>query len=419
MHTIKKFSANSIKEFFLLVTSFFLWPFSSLVMSLLLYKKKWSRHLFVLFCFYFGYTFIIPVTGGDSEFYNSVLSDYFNSQISFKNFVEGLFTIETQQTDLYQPIVTWIVSRFTDNYHVLFAVFGLVFGIFYSKILWFIFDRINYKISGFAIVLFLMLLLINPIWNINGVRMWTALEVCVYGALLFFYKNKKGGIFYMILSVVFHISFFIPLVFFVLYMLLPKSKGNFLFYLYVGSILLSSLPLNFLNGIAEYFPDIIRFKLESYTDDNFASNAKEDFESSSYFIRLAIFSLNFSMIIIVFFVRFYFIKKVKDDFITLNFFNFIIFTLIWTNIFSMVPSGGRFLSFSYIILMSFVLINLTKIRLNNKFLYFKALILPLFGAFFVYNFRNFLDYQCFSLFFGNILTFNLFSEPESIIHYLK
>ena len=419
MLTVKKYSANSIKEFFLLVVSFFLLPFSSLVMSLLLYKKKWSRHLFVLFCFYFGYTFIIPVTGGDSAFYNSVLVDYFNSQISFKNFIEGLFTIETQQTDLYQPFVTWIVSRFTDDYHVLFAVFGLVFGIFYSKILWFIFDRISYKISGFAIILFLMLLLINPIWNINGVRMWTALEVYVYGVLLFFFKNKKKGIFYMILSVVFHISFFIPLVFFVLYLILPKNKGNFLFYLYVGSILLSNLPLNFLNGIAGYFPDIIRFKLESYTDANFASNAKEDFESSSFFIRFAVFSLNFSMILIVFFIRFYFIKKVRVDFTTLNFYHFIIFSLIWTNIFSMVPSGGRFLSFSYIILIFFVLINLIEIRSNNQFFYLKNLVIPLFGAFFVYNFRNFLDYQCFSLFFGNILTLNLFSEPEPIIHYLK
>jgi hypothetical protein len=419
MLTIKKYSTNSIKEFFLLVVSFFLLPFSSLVMSLLLYKKKWSRHLFVLFCFYFGYTFIIPVTGGDSAFYNSVLLDYFNSQISFKSFVDGLFTIETQQTDLYQPFVTWIVSRFTDDYHVLFAVFGLVFGIFYSKILWFIFDRISYKISGFAIILFLMLLLLNPIWNINGVRMWTALEVYVYGVLLFFFKNKKRGILYMLLSVVFHISFFIPLVFFALYLSLPKGKGNFLFYLYVGSILLSNLPLNFLNGIAEYFPDIIRFKLESYTNADYAVNVKEDFESSSFFIRLAIFSLNFSMILIVFFMRFYFIKKVKVDLITLNFFNFIIFSLIWTNIFSIVPSGGRFLSFSYILIMFFMLMNLTKMQSNNQFAYLKMLIIPLFGAFFVYNFRNFLEYQGFSLFFGNFFTFNLFSEPEPIIHYIK
>lgn len=419
MLTNKKYSVNSIKEFFLLVVSFFVLPFSSLVMSLLLYKKKWSRHLFVLFCFYFGYTFVIPATGGDSAFYNSVLSDYFSSQISFKSFVDGLFTVETQQTDLYQPFVTWIVSRFTDDYHVLFAVFGLVFGIFYSKILWFIFDRISYKISGFAIVLFLMLLLINPIWNINGVRMWTALEVYVYGVLLFFFKSKKRGLFYMVLSVVFHISFFIPLVFFVLYSLLPKGKGNFLFYLYCGSILLSNLPLNLLNGIAEHFPDIIRLKLESYTNADYAVDVKENFESSSFFIRLAVFSLNFSMILSVFFLRFYCIKSLKDDFKSLNFFNFILFSLIWTNVFSIIPSGGRFLSFSYILIICFMLINLTEIRSNNQFGYLKMLIIPLFGAFFVYNFRVFLDYQSFSLFYGNFFTSNLFLEQNPIIDYLK
>ena len=379
MLTIKKYSVNSIKEFFLLVVSFFVLPFSSLVMSLLLYKKKWSRHLFVLFCFYFGYTFVIPATGGDSAFYNSVLSDYFNSQILFKSFVDGLFTVETQQTDLYQPFVTWIVSRFTDDYHVLFAVFGLVFGIFYSKILWFIFDRISYKISGFAIVLFLMLLLINPIWNING----------------------------------------IPLFFFVLYSLLPKGKGNFLFYLYCGSILLSNLPLNLLNGIAEYFPDIIRLKLESYTNADYAVDVKENFESSSFFIRLAVFSLNFSMILSVFFLRFYGIKSLKDDFKSVNFFNFILFSLIWTNVFSIIPSGGRFLSFSYILIICFMLINLTEIRSNNQFGYLKMLIIPLFGAFFVYNFRVFLDYQSFSLFYGNFFTSNLFLEQNPIIDYLK
>lgn len=294
MESEKSFSTNSIKEFIVLSIASFILPFLGLVMSLFFYKRKWSKHLFVLFCTYFGYTFIIPSSKlldspYDSEFYATVLVDYYNTQISFNIFLNGLFTIETSQTDLYQPFVTWFVSRFTDNYNVLFAIFGLIFGLFYSRILWFILDRLNYKITGFALTLLLMIMLINPIWNINGVRMWTAMEVYIYGVILFFFQNKKKGMLFMFLSILFHLSFLIPFVFFLLFWLIPNGKRTVLFYLYLGTLFITNLPISFLNEISLFFPDFIGNRMAAYTNAAYALTVKENLEKHKFFYQASSF----------------------------------------------------------------------------------------------------------------------------------
>ncbi|PVX46592.1 EpsG-like putative glucosyltransferase [Flavobacterium sp. 103] len=424
MESEKSFSTNSIKEFIVLSIASFILPFLGLVMSLFFYKRKWSKHLFVLFCTYFGYTFIIPSSKlldspYDSEFYATVLVDYYNTQISFNIFLNGLFTIETSQTDLYQPFVTWFVSRFTDNYNVLFAIFGLIFGLFYSRILWFILDRLNYKITGFALTLLLMIMLINPIWNINGVRMWTAMEVYIYGVILFFFQNKKKGMLFMFLSILFHLSFLIPFVFFLLFWLIPNGKRTVLFYLYLGTLFITNLPISFLNEISLFFPDFIGNRMAAYTNAAYALTVKENLENTSFFIKLALFSLKFSSALIVVIVYANFPRIIRSDVENSKFFDFILFTFIWTNVFSIIPSGGRFLSLSYIILFFFVVINLKELHFYKKIKYLKIVLEPLFFVYFVYSFRTLLDFQGFYLFFGNFFKSTLIFEATPIINLLK
>ena len=419
----KKISINSVKELIILSILSFIMPFSALFTSLLFYKKSWSRYLFVFFCTYFGYTFIIPSSKlldspFDSEFYANVLVDYYNSQISFNSFLDGLFTIETSQTDLYQPFVTWLISRFTDNYHVLFAIFGFFFGWFYSKILWFILDRKKFKFTFFSLSLILMVLLINPLWNINGVRMWTGMEVYIYGVILYFSKNKSKGFLYMMLSVIFHFSFVIPFFFFLFYLLLPKNKIGFVFFIYLISLLITNLPLEFLFNTYHFFPDFIANRIISYTNYDTIVNVKENYSNTSFFIKLAMFSIKSISFL---FLVYYFIqlKKInRSEMINSKLYYFILYTFIWTNIFSIVPSGGRFLTFSFILLFIFVLMNLDWFYYNIKYR-LKFLIIVFMFSYFVYSFRTAMEYQGFPLVFGNFANSNLFFESVPLIDYFK
>lgn len=419
-----KYSLNSIREFLVLSIIAFVFPFTAFFTSLLFYKKSWSKYLFVFFCTYFGYTFIIPSSKlldspFDSEFYANVLLDYYNTQISFQNFLNGLFTIETSQTDLYQPFVTWILSRFTDNYHILFAIFGFFFGWFYTKILWFILDKINFNFTFFSFALILMVLLLNPLWNINGVRMWTGLEVYLYGVILYFHSSKRTGYFYMILSVIFHFSFIIPIVFFLIYSLIPKKKIEVIFYLYLISLLITNLPIEVLFNSYHFFPDFIANRIITYTSYETVINVSEKNQNTSFFIKAALFSIKLVSLIFLM-ISF---KHYKKNHVTLyetkKFLFFILFTFVWTNIFSIVPSGGRFLTFSYIVLLIFVLLNLGNVQFSNNIVKYKNIILPLFFVYIIYSIRTSMDFQGLPLIFGNFINSNLFFESTPYINFFK
>jgi hypothetical protein len=115
-----------------------------------------------------------------------------------------------------------IVSRFTDNYRFLFAIFGVTIGFFYSRTLWFFIDRFpgNVKVINFVFIIFAAFIL-NPGSAINGVRMYTAFYIFTYAALLFL---EKPRIKYLVLagcSVLVHFSFVYP---FLLLLAVPLAE---------------------------------------------------------------------------------------------------------------------------------------------------------------------------------------------------
>ena len=43
---------------------------------------------------------------------------------------------ERDSIDFVEPLISTIVSSFTSNYKILFAIYGLIFGFFYSRNIW-------------------------------------------------------------------------------------------------------------------------------------------------------------------------------------------------------------------------------------------------------------------------------------------
>ncbi len=264
-----------------------------------------------------------------------------------------------------------------------------------------------------------MVLLINPLWNINGVRMWTGMEVYIYGVILYFSKNKSKGFFYMLLSILFHISFVIPFVFFLIYWLLPKKNISFLFYFYLGTLFITNLPISVLNNTSKLFPDFLANRIVGYTSVDYVMNIKENYENTSFFIKLALFSIKTISALFIIFLYMFFFDKTKVKIENIKFYYFIVYTFIWTNIFSIVPSGGRFLTFSYIILFLFILLNFGNYQFSKKLAKLKFVITPMLLTYFIYSFRTSLDFQGFPLFFGNFIDSNLFFESIPFINLLK
>jgi hypothetical protein len=173
-----------------------IWPLGAFLSTLSNYRTVTAKFVFWIFCVYIGLTFVVPINtegAADSARYASELAVFHSMPFSFQNLWDSFYN-SSANVDIYQGLVTWIVAFFTGDPRWLFALFAAVFGYFYAQNLWMIFDRIEIRNSLILSLFILGMALINPIWNINGARMWTAAQIFLFGCLLFFLRNEKKGL---------------------------------------------------------------------------------------------------------------------------------------------------------------------------------------------------------------------------------
>jgi len=87
------------------------------------------------------------------------------------------------EIDVLRTFLSYTISRFTESQAILTMVYAFIFGYFFSRNIWYVFGLLKGKISFLEKVLLLALILVVPIWLINGFRMWTAFHVFMYGLL--------------------------------------------------------------------------------------------------------------------------------------------------------------------------------------------------------------------------------------------
>jgi len=227
---LKRFGKDSKVKALPVALLFLVWPFALLMTSLKNFYAPGAKKGFILFCLYFGFVFVISkdLGGADSARYAQMLRELHQNPPSFSSLWASLYSYEANLLDIYQPLLTWLVSLFTDNAQVLFALFAMVFGWFYANNIWIILRRSQSKFSYTLMLLILVFSLIIPIWYINGVRMWTAAQIYIYGVLVYFIEHKKYGLWWASGSLLVHFSFLFPLLLLLLFVVLPKRLPIFL-----------------------------------------------------------------------------------------------------------------------------------------------------------------------------------------------
>ncbi|MGA9213158.1 EpsG family protein, partial [Kaistella sp.] len=240
-----------------------LWLFNPFLSGIYLFrnlKQNTSILPYLLLSFFFGLSFVVSTTGGDSVRYTAELVTYHQQNISLSQVLNQFYEDGNSTLDVYQPLVTWAVSIFTANTKVLFAIFALVFGYFWFKSLLIIRSNIDIPLKGLAGLAFLLLALINPIWNINGVRMWTAVGIFFYGIILLYLQNSKRGWFFLILPMFIHFSLIISLILYLLYRVIPSKNKTALLVLFIFTFFLGELNLDVVREYFELLPGIIQTK---------------------------------------------------------------------------------------------------------------------------------------------------------------
>ena len=262
-----------------------IWPFFGLVYGWINRRHVRFDNTIWIFSVFFGLAFTISSDIVDASRYAYWLESYHHSNYSYLELLRQVFSGLIGRGDYYEILVSITIAQFTANYKVLFAFFALVFGYFYSRSICMVLEKIKFSSPILLIPLILLLFFINPIWNVNGVRFYTAAQVFVFGFLLLYVRGSKYGYLFILLSPLFHFSFLFLVSIFILGRLLATIGSILLIPLMLSAIFAFTInPLEylyFLENIGGFLGD----KIFRYTHEEYIKNMSQQKTNAVWFIR--------------------------------------------------------------------------------------------------------------------------------------
>ena len=324
---------------------FFFHPLSLFFCVCNTYNEKFSKIFIILFCGYLGYSFhVSPLSDLDANRYIEKFDEYCQggNQIEIISFFDNLWK-DPDHLEITFKLLSYLASFISSDYHVLFALMGLLYGVFLTLNLSQFKNYSDFRFLGKNFVIILLLIL--PPWLINGFDFWMATQIFIAGffALL---KNKyiKSFFFFAFASVT-HWSF---LIFIIGYLLLVRIRServlivlffsSFIIKYFIGTEIIENILSNLqLVNIA--------LKAQVYLDGEVALPG-----GNIYGLILSCHRLISVLIFLYIFIKFK--SDVNSNLRRLLNATIVIITI--SNLISVVPILGRFISISvYLILFNF------------------------------------------------------------------
>ena len=174
--------------------------------------------------------------------------------------------------------------------------------------------------------------------------MWTATHVFIYGLLPYLFEGNKKGLWISTSSILVHFSFIVPVAVLFFYVI----SGNWLrifFVFYLLTFIFSEIDVAAFNNFVEsYAPEIIQERTASYRTEGQVEAYREEDRGGNrnwyavWYGRALSWSIMGFMVVLYFKGRAFFENNIR----WLNLFCFTLLFIGVVNIFSSLPSGGRF-----------------------------------------------------------------------------
>lgn len=349
------YSQNQKTSFAYSFLIFLISPLLAVVISMRNFKDSWAKNIIWAFIAFYGYTFVISNEGMDANRYRDKFLSLTNKDITFTTFIEFLYDGETKTLDIVQPLVSFVVANITSNYHVLFAVFGIIFGYFYSRNIWYLLSKINTRTDNIGIFILITFAIVVGFWEINGFRFWTAAHVFFYGAMRYLWEGKKKYLLISFFSVFFHFAFFLPVAVLLLFSFLG-NRTNIYFWVLIGSFFVSEINLDMVgNVLKSVLPEAFHSKANAYTSTEYAEHLQIKKVEKSLHAKIYIKGLKY--FILCFFILVYLQRKRLQLHLNKSLYklyNFSIYFLAIANVISLIPSGGRYARVSNLFAVAFI-----------------------------------------------------------------
>ena len=363
---------------------FFINPFISMILSFINYTKPYAKNIFWAFCIFYGFTFAIgkESTGSDINRYIEQLHFFYeNYDFTISELI--VFFKESGEIDVFNLIITYFLSKFTNTQEVLTMVYAIFFGFFYSRNIWYVLGFLEGKLDILLKILLVALVLIVPIWYINGIRMYLAFHVFFYGLLSFIIENKKSKLFFLYISFLIHFSYLIPIIIFLMYRAFG-NRLNIYFFIFIISLFVSQLNINALNSNLEKFvPQRINERTEAYRAESSieAKNIKRNSNNKRWYLKWHGIAIRWSLYIVLTYLYLFGNQLIKKSLVWQKLLSFSLIFFSLSNVLMNLPSGGRFFVFAYFLIL---ILGIKYLYENYQDLKFRNLITFLTPAFLLF-----------------------------------
>lgn len=255
------------KDVFCKVITFIVNPLLGFFCSLRRLNTKSSFYIIALFSLTFGIAFSTPGRRTDSFMldaadYRADFENYTNRGTQYFLWQLESYVAFSGKSDFYGDTVNFLVSRVTDNYHILFFVLAFVFTFFSLKSLKLFVQEDNFK-SSLSCFILLYLFLSNQIFNIDMYRFYTALAVAVYSILSYFVKRDCKYLLCLILAAFMHGTFFILVPLSLIYIFFGRYV-RFWSVCVVVCFFISSISIELFNSFIPFLPTSLADKYDGY-----------------------------------------------------------------------------------------------------------------------------------------------------------
>lgn len=402
---------------------FMIFLFSPVIALILAFKHRYikiSKTIFILFCIFFGFTFVFSTStldSSDSARYVSWLVEMHQKELSWQNFLDIFYSGKDGKLDVLQPLLTYIVALFTKNARFLFAIFAAVYGYFYAQNIWLLFENITGKLSKVNILFIAVFILLIPIWNINGFRFWTAAQIFLFGTLMFLVKSKKSYLSVALLSALVHFSFLIPLLVLLLYMFIG-NKTKFYFTLFIISLFVSGLNTDFVKSRLDSLPEVFQQK-EVYLNKGTRNYEIKAINNTNWYIKYNNIIINwvcYGFLVALFMVK---TTLLKTNSKLYGLFNFVLFYFAFANIIEAMPQGVRFYSIGQVLLFFLLCALLNSDSLPKIILLARNAAVPFLVLIFIVSIRRGFEFIGPSTLMSNPIIAYWIDNGPPIINYIK
>jgi hypothetical protein len=362
---MSKIKSNSSFDYFLLLVN----PFLAAVGGFLTIRNR--KSLFVIFSWFLVFGMGLSDLNDLADSYRYIQDFRLACTMDYHQYismVKEFFTYDTEIKDLYVISTNFIVSRFTDNYHYLFLLYAFVFGFFYIKSLELL---LRYPIKNdwvFYSLLFIFCFS-NPIFNINGVRFWTAAWVCVYSTLSFILDNKYWKLLLLLIAPLIHISSIIWVLLIIIFLLTRKVQEVWVVLFIISSFISAVSYLDILSDNTNNLPPIIQAMIQSYTESDRAQEIMEGGQSPLYATILLNLPGYFRLILS--YLLIFNLRSITKEKVSSNLFSAYLIVGSFVNFTASIPSVGvRFEKLTIPLLVILWAMNYKSLSKHNNLFYF-------------------------------------------------